>query len=75
MLSLVEGRYATGEGVFHITAMTHTDAKSDDEEDNKNKCDGHSIKCDDSFKTSGDHSASAEQFFEDDWVHCATSFS
>jgi hypothetical protein len=55
--------------------MTHGDAKSDDEEDNKNKCDGHGIGCNNSFKTSGDCSASAEQFFEDDWVRHATSFS
>jgi hypothetical protein len=58
MLALIEGRHATGRGVFCVTAMTHGDAKSD-EEDNKNEHDSHGIRCNDSFETSGNHSASA----------------
>ena len=75
MLALVEGRHATGEGVFRITAMMLGDAKLDDEEDNENEHDSHDIRCNNSFETSGDHSVSAEQFFEDDLVRHATSFS
>jgi hypothetical protein len=72
MLALVEGRHATGENVFRVTQLTPADAKLDEDEDSEDERNSHGIERDNSFKTNGEGPGSAEQSFEDDWVHHST---
>jgi hypothetical protein len=64
MLTLVEGRHATGENAFRVTQMTSGDPKSDDEVDDSEP----GITRDNSFKFDIDEAPETFEKPLSDWV-------